>query len=362
MPAEDRPKEKRLKRIRSKVSRLGIDALLLTGRSDILYLSGFHTPGAALLVPNKGKPLYFVDRMNLSLAQKALRGMRLQVRPQDGTFAGAISEFVLSEKVKKIGYDPQTITVSAYSALLKSMPKVKFLSDIKKFPAGSIVATLRKIKGSGEIRTLKAAAKATVGIWKEAKKSIKPGMDERRIAGIIDICVRESGYENSFPTIAASGENTAYPHAVPMGRCLKRGEHLLVDFGIKHQGYCSDLTRIWADGRIGRKIELLEKHVRFAQDKAIKKLKPGVSIGELAGDIDRYFKNNNLGEYVCHGLGHGIGLDVHEAPFLRESSRDRLKQGMVVTIEPGLYVPRVGGVRIEDMALITRSGCEVLTK
>ena len=349
MPVEEAPKEKRIKRIRSRVSRLGIDALLVTSQSDIIYLFGFYTHGAVLLVPKGEKPVYFVDQMNGTLAEKALKGRKLQVVMQGETFTGAISKFASARRIKRIGYDPDTLTVSAYYGLLRSMPKVKFFPEIKKIPVGSIIRDLRKAKESNEIRILRKAAKATVRIWEEIKKSIKPGMNERQIASLVDVRVRESGYENSFPTIAASGKNTAYPHAVPMGRNLKKGEHLLLDFGIRHKGYCSDLTRIWADGRIGRKIELLQKHVCLVQDKVIRKLKSGVGIGALTKEAHLYFKNNNLGDYICHGLGHGIGLDVHEVPFLGESSTGRLKEGMVVTIEP-------------DMVLITKNGCEVLTR
>ena len=147
-----------------------------------------------------------------------------------------------------------------------------------------------------------------------------------------------------------------------MGRHLKKDDHLLVDFGIRVNGYCSDLTRIWAGGRIMRKIAQLRKHVRKARDQAIKKIKPGLSVGKLAKEANKYFKNNNVNKYIYHGLGHGVGLDIHEPPFLRDDSREKLKQGMVVTVEPGLYIPGIGGIREEDMVLVTKGGCEVLTR
>ena len=228
--------------------------------------------------------------------------------------------------------------------------------------ASDIVRDMRKTKKAGEIKTIRKAAKETVRIWREVKRHLKTGMSEREIASMIDVAIHRKGYSNSFPTIAAIGENTAYPHALAMGRRLKRGDHLLVDFGISLGGYCSDLTRIWAGGRIVRKIEELKKHVLKAHDRAIKRISPGVSTGSLVKEANRYFKDNNLGAYIYHGLGHGIGLDVHEAPSLRENSAEKLKEGMVVTIEPGLYIPGLGGIRIEDMVLVTKNGYEVLTR
>jgi Xaa-Pro aminopeptidase len=361
MPTKESPKKNAIKKVRSKVSRIGIDAMLVTGRSDVIYLADLYAPGM-LLVTKTGTSAYFVDPMNRTLAEEALKGLGLEIVTVKGSIAETIAFFIRGRKIRKIGYAAENLSVSDYSSLSRRMPKVKFLLEVQKFPLGSILGDLRKIKGAEEAGIIRKAAKATTRVWRQVKKEIKPGMSELQIATLIDVRVRTLGYGNSFPTIAATGKNTAYPHAVPMGRRLKKGEHLLVDFGIRYKGYCSDLTRVWADGRIGRKIGLLRKHVRVVQDKVIKKLKPGVSIGALVKEVNTYFKKNNFGGYICHGLGHGVGLDIHEAPFLQEASKERLKEGMVLTIEPGLYIPKVGGVRVEDMALITRNGCEVLTQ
>lgn len=361
MPVRGTPKEKAIKGIKAKISRIGIDALLVTGQNDIIYLTGFYAPGV-ILITRSGPPTYFVDPMNKTLAEKALKGQKLQISAVKGSIDGSVASFLKDRKLKRIGYDSRVLSVADYLRLTSRLPKARFLSEVKKCPVDSIIQDLREIKKAEEINILRRAARATSSIWRQVKKDIRPGMSERSIASMIDVRVRGLGYENSFPTIVAAGENSAYPHAIPMGRRLKKGEHLLVDFGIRHQGYCSDLTRIWADGRIGRKIRLLKKHVRIVQDKVIEKLKSGVSAGALAREANLYFKNNNLGDYVCHGLGHGVGLDIHEAPFLKETSRERLKEGMVVTIEPGLYMPGVGGIRLEDMVLITKNGYEVLTR
>ncbi|MFQ5952727.1 MAG: M24 family metallopeptidase [Candidatus Omnitrophota bacterium] len=345
-----------VKKVKSRISRENLDALLVIEKCDIVYLAGFYTPSVAMLVTRKGPPVYFVDPMNRALVDKVLKGANLRIMTVSKSATRAVAEFIKDSRIKRLGYNGDVLSVSDHKKLTRLLPNVRMKS------APFVIREVRKIKTPDEVRVLRKAARDTVRIWREVKKRIKTGMTEREIAAMIDVKVRERGYENSFPTIAAIGENSAYPHAVPVGRRLKKDEHLLVDFGIKLNGYCSDLTRIWAGGRIMRKIGQLRKHVHTAHDRAIQRIKPGVNIGALVREANIYFKNNNLGEYVCHGLGHGIGLDVHEAPFLRDGSREKLKEGMVITIEPGLYIPGLGGIREEDMVLVTKKGCEVLTR
>jgi len=355
MPARIAEKTALLMRAKRKISRSGLDALLVNDETDIFYLTGYACSGAMLLIPKKGRAVYFVDSMNESLARKMLKGLDLQgIIP--GPVPVELKTFVREKKVKKLGFNEKKLSVYEFDRLVSASRGLKWR------PSSAVLRDMRRKKESREIKTLKKAAKETIKIWRQVRKNIKTGMSEREIAAMIDVCVRSRGYENSFPTIAAAGKNTAYPHAIPGIKRLERGEHLLVDFGIRFQGYCSDLTRTWDNGRIDRQIRHLRKCVRKAHDLAIKKLKPGIMIGSLVKEVNLYIKNNNLGGYIRHGLGHGIGLDIHEGPFLREASRERLQEGMIVTVEPGLYNPGVGGVREEDMVLITKKGCEVLTR
>ncbi|MGD2278641.1 MAG: Xaa-Pro peptidase family protein [Candidatus Omnitrophota bacterium] len=344
-----------LKRIKARISRIGMDALLVSDKSDIIYLTNFYSQGVMVLV-GRGKPLYVIDPMNKALAEKMLKGKKLEVVEAKGSIIDTVADLVRDKRIRKLGYNSESLASSAYEKLIRLKPKVRLK------PASFVIREIREIKTPEEIRKLRKAAREAVRIWREVKRSVKAGLTEMEIAALIDVHIRRRGGENSFPTIAAIGSNSAYPHAVPMGRRLKNNEHLLVDFGIKLNGYCSDLTRIWAKGRINRKIQELQKHVRKVHDLTIKKIKPGTSIEALVNGSDRYFKNYSLSKYICHGLGHGLGLDVHEAPFLGSGSRERLKEGMVVTVEPGLYIPGVGGVRIEDMVVVTKKGCEVLTR
>ena len=186
-------------------------------------------------------------------------------------------------------------------------------------------------------------------------------MTEKEIGKLVDMCILDAGCTNSFPTIAAVGANTAHPHAVPTERRLKKNEHVLVDFGLRYKGYCSDLTRTWDNGRIDGQIRDFRKSVLKAQKAAIKMIKPGVMIGTLARESYNILNIVSKGEFILHGLGHGVGLEVHERPFLRMASTERLKKGMVITVEPGLYKEGLGGIREEDMVVVTEKGCEVLT-
>lgn len=355
-------REKALKQIKLKLPRAGIDALLVSDKSNITYLTGFYSTGSLVLITKKGMPAYFIDRMNRTLADKMLRGMDLRTVTAKSPIEKSLAGFIREIKAKRLGYDSEDISAASYERLSDLLPGIKLVAKVNRLPVCDIVRDMRKIKKTAEIKTIRKAAKDTVRIWNEVRKDLKTGMTEQEIASMINVAIHRKGYSNSFTPIVAIGENTAYPHALAMGRRLKKREHLLVDFGIRLGGYCSDLTRIWAGGRIVRKIEELKKHVLEAHDRAIKRIKPGVRISSLVKDSNTYFISNNLGAYILHGLGHGIGLDVHEAPFLRENSGQKLKEGMVITIEPGLYIPGLGGIRIEDMVLVTKNGYEVLTR
>jgi Xaa-Pro aminopeptidase len=346
-----------LSRARLGMKRLGLDALMISSEQGGLYLSGYHCAGALILLSRRMKPAYFVDPMNYSLALRTLTGQPLDLILIHGDKLPAVKERIKKLGVRKLGIEEDTIPVAAYDRIKAS------LQGIRISPGSSVLREARLIKTPGEIRLLRKAASETMKIWRSASRKIRPGMSERRIAGMINAAIHEKGYTNSFETIVAAGPNSAYPHAVPTDKVLKKGEHLILDFGIRLDGYCSDLTRVWGEGKIVRKIGLLQKHVRFVHDKVINMIRPGVTVGVLASEADRYFEKNRLSRYVCHGLGHGVGLEVHEAPSL--GSRDpgyKLKTGMLVTVEPGLYIPGVGGVRVEDMVLVTKNGCEVLTQ
>jgi Xaa-Pro aminopeptidase len=332
-----------------------LDAYLVTDLADMEYLTGFSCPGAKLLVPSGGgKGVFFVGRMNLSLARTMLSGREF-VEPVGDILFTDISARMRELGIRRVGIKRVGMSAAAYEKMRRCARKVSFL-DAPGIPDG-----LREIKSAMEIDRIRDVAGRTAALWRRIRRQVSPGMSEKDIALMVDIMVRENGCDNSFPTIAATGPNTAFPHAVPTGRRLEANELLLVDFGMRSGGYCSDLTRVYYKGRIDRKIRRLRDAVLCAQEAVISRIRPGVAIGTLVKTADEVFAKKDCSRYALHGPGHGIGLDVHEKPFLRADESSRLRAGMVFTVEPGLYIEGSGGVRVEDMVLVTPKGCEVLS-
>ncbi|MFH1846706.1 MAG: Xaa-Pro peptidase family protein [Candidatus Omnitrophota bacterium] len=351
-----------INQIRLRLRDIGIDAILVNSQYDIIYLTGFYSPGVVLVIPAYERPLYFIDKMNRALAISRLKHEFLDIITGSGIIIEIIAEQIRIKKIKNLGVGADSVSFLMYKNLCKSIPAVKIISERKGIYITSIIKDLRKIKTAEEIDVLRKAAKETIRIWRKVKRNIKTGMNEKEIEGMVDSYIREKGYKNSFSTISAIGKNSAYPHAIAGHTKIKNQEHLLVDFGIRYHGYCSDLTRTWDNGRIDRKIKVFKRFVREAHDFAINNIRPGVQIGLLVKKVNSIFQKAGLGDFVLHGLGHGVGLNIHEEPFLRQTSQERFKRGMVVTVEPGLYEEGLGGIREEDMVLVTSKGCEVLTR
>jgi len=350
-----------IKKIKLQLVRTRADALFVTSASDVRYIAGFYLTGMMILISRRGQPVCFADTMNRTLAESLAKRVKSGLKFVFGSPVRDAADCIKSSKLKRIGFSSADLSVSLLDSFTKILPGVRFLSVAKQFSLGSFVKNIREIKTPAEIRILRGIARETVSVWRKVKKQIRPGIKEKEIAIMIDSLIVGRGYENSFLTIVAAGKNTAYPHAIATSKCLKKDEHLLVDFGIKHKGYCSDLTRVYLNGRIDGQIRSLYKSVREAQNRAIKTAKPGVKISDLVKTSYSVFDETGLSGLVLHGLGHGIGLDVHEDPFLHTVCDKRLKKGMVMTFEPGLYKEGLGGIRWEDMILITSKGCEVLT-
>jgi len=342
-----------LKKIRRKVEQSGLDAFLVTGERDIFYLTGYFCEKAKLLIA-AGRAVYFIDSMNEALGRKMLKDLELG-EIIAGQVNAKLKDFIRTGRIRRIGINEKNLSVSEYKSL-SDKTSLKF----RHLP--SLIEDMRCVKQEYEIGLLRKAARETFRVWREVRKNIEKGMSEKDIADMINVLIRALGHENAFSPVVAIGENTAYPHAIPGSRRLKEGEHLLVDFGVRVEGYCSDLTRTYSVGRIDRKIREFRTLVHRAHDLAIETVKPGVKTGSLGERINRYFINNNVdGNLILHGLGHGVGLDIHERPFFREECSEPLRKGMVITIEPGLYKGGVGGIRKEDTVLVTAKGCEVLT-
>ena len=357
MPANTRGRKALYSRVKRKIYRKGLDALLVTDPGDLLYMTGFvPSPPSIMLITRKGPPVYIVDTMNGPLAYCRIRGLggseeAVICRDRFGRLGSILKE----RKIRSLGVDLGSLSAREYRAL-RGLAVELALKE-----ACSVMEAFRQVKQEREIKVIRKAARETVRVWQEFKRTIREGLTEKELAANLDAMVRRRGYTNSFPTIVAAGANTAYPHACPTDKRLHKDEHVLVDFGIRVDGYCSDLTRTWDNGRINRQIRSFRDMVLKAGEDALNYIRPGAGIKEPAQKVNEYFREMGVERYVRHGLGHGIGISVHEKPFLGERAKGRFKKNMVVTVEPGLYKEGLGGIREEQMVLVTGKGCEVLT-
>ncbi|MFO7569906.1 MAG: M24 family metallopeptidase, partial [Smithellaceae bacterium] len=221
---------------------------------------------------------------------------------------------------------------------------------------------LRSRKDAHEVSIMKKAAAIGSTAIASVRQSIFVGWTEREIAFALEVAAREAGADGlAFDTIVASGKNASLPHAKPSSRKIKKGDFLVIDFGVRYRGYCSDETCTFAFGELTDDQKNAYRLVKQAQDEAVAAIRDGVSAFEIDDSVRRVFGPQFI-RYFVHGTGHGVGLEVHEAPRLSPKSKDVLKTGMIVTVEPGLYFPGKWGIRIEDTVLVKEKGCEKITK
>jgi Xaa-Pro aminopeptidase len=264
----------------------------------------------------------------------------------------------LAKLVKKLKY-VRAVTVEASTSLddfgqLRKTVKARFKA------AANIIETLRSIKDGTEVAAIKAAASIAAKALERTLPHIRPGVTENELAGMLDFQVRKLGATSSFETIVAFGPNASRPHHQPTSRKLKNKDTVLIDFGAKYKGYCSDITRCFAIGRAGAFYKKVYDVVEQAQAAAIKMVKAGVKMVRVDAAAREVIRKTDLPVYG-HGTGHGFGLEIHEFPYLKPESKGRLKAGQIITIEPGIYIPGKVGVRTEDDILVTENGCEILT-
>ncbi len=342
----------RIKALRKKVLALPADAMMVTDLANLRYLSGFTGSTAMMLVTGRGQYV-FVDSRYALQAKKECGGVTVVpiTRTPDDLIKKAVAL-----KIGRLAFEPWGMSHESFLALRKKTGGIKLVK------AGRFVQELRRKKDEDEARLIgKAASLARDGLA-QVMGSAKPGMKESDFAFLLETRLRELGSGPApFPTIVASGPRGALPHGVASDRKMKKGDLVTVDYGGIYNGYQSDQTVTFCLGKPNARQREVYNVVREAHDAAIEKLAPGVK----ASDVDKTARDiiaaAGFGQYFGHGLGHGVGLETHEGPTLNPRTRDVLEEGNVVTVEPGVYIPGWGGVRIEDMALITGNGYRLLT-
>jgi len=344
----------RVKRLRAQLSLADHEAFMVTSSVNRRYLSGFTGTHGVLLLTQERAALVTDFRYQEQAPQQAV-GFELVLQGPDLT--KTLADVLYSWKISRLLYEDKHVTVAEHAEWAEKW------RDIALAPAGSVIERLRQVKDADELAIMQEAADVADKAFAHALTVIKPGISEIEIAAELEMFMRKAGAAGpSFDTIVASGERSALPHGVASGRKIGRGEFVTLDFGASWKGYCSDLTRTIIVGTPSDKHREIYAIVKEAQSYALSRLKPGMTGREadaLTRDIiARYGYGDNFG----HGTGHGLGMDIHESPRLSKTSDTVLQAGMVVTVEPGIYVPGFGGVRIEDDVVLTDNGIQILTR
>lgn len=344
----------KIKKLISLLAQHRLDAFLVTKDINIRYLTDFPASESWLLVCAK-RVFYIADFRYILEAKKGLGGGIAVTDYQKSIFDTAI-QTALSQKVARLGFDERHISLFSAGRLKKSAA-----GKVQLKAANSLVESLREIKTPEEISKIRQALRLNLKAYDFLRKVVRPGLSEKEVFRRLESFVKAHGAGFSFPPIIASGPNSCFPHAKVTDRKIKNNESVLIDMGMDIGGYKSDLTRNFFLGKIPHLLENIYAQVDTAQKKAIRKIRPGVPAGEIDRQARGFLAENRLGKFFGHSLGHGVGLEVHEGPTISSGSQAVLKEGMVFTVEPAVYLPNKFGVRIEDMVLVTRSGCEVLS-
>jgi len=353
-----------LERLKSLLRRRNLDALLVTQPDNRRYLSGYtagdltiNESSGALLIPRRGRPLLFTDFRYQLQAEREAAGFRVVIY-QRGLLTRLKS--VLAELgIRRFGFESHYFLYSTATKLQKMATE----SGSEAVPEPGLVEGLRIRKGPDELAKIRAAVRLNEDVFLEVYHQLRPGMTERQVALRIESRMREMGAEHpSFETIVAGGPNGALPHAVPGDRPLREGEPIVIDMGLVLDGYCSDMTRTVVLGEMDRITRERFRLVRRAQLAGIAAVRAGVTGREVDRAAREVIRAAGLGQTFGHSLGHGVGLAVHEAPALSVRYKRKLQAGMVVTVEPGIYLPEWGGIRLENMVAVTETGCELLNR
>lgn len=344
--------EKRINKLRDKLKEKKIEAFLVTKKENVRYLSGFTGTAGKLLI-TQNDSIFITDFRYLDQAEEQTDGCVIE--EISSNFIEGFSELLKRKKIRNLSFESQDVNFKMYQELKEKLE----LDSLN--PVESVVENLRMIKDSAEVEQIKKAVEIADQGFEFLLKFIEPGKTEKEVALELEFFMKRNGGEaNAFDFIVASGKRGALPHGVASSKKIEKGDLVTIDFGTVYQGYHSDITRTVAVGNPSPKLKDIYQLVLKAQKKVISEIKAGMSCVEadkIARDMiaEAGYKDN-----FGHGLGHGVGLEIHEGPRVSYTSEDKLKSGMVVTDEPGIYISGLGGVRIEDDLLITEDGCEVL--
>ena len=335
----------------------GVDGLLVTRLPDVRYLSGFTGSNGALVLA-KGRAVLFTDGRYTAQARAEAVGTRVVIAAKNAVVAAC--EWMDSAKVRRCGFDSAHTTVAGLEAMRKAVSGR--LRRGMFVPVGSLMGRLREVKDADEIAKVRAAAALGCELFEGLLTYLEPGQTEIEVAATLEYAARLGGAEGmSFETIVASGPRSALPHGRATRAKLPKRGFVTLDFGVILDGYLSDMTRTVHMGKAMPGERDVYDFVLEAQEAAVAAVTPGVTAGEVDEAARSVLRKVKLDKYFSHSTGHGVGLEIHEGPRLAAKQKQVLEQGMVITIEPGVYMPGRFGLRIEDMVLVTATGGEILT-
>ena len=347
-------REQRVERLERLVAERKLDALVVTGLVGVRYLTGF-TGTSGLCVVGTGIRTFFTDFRYAEQAKTQIEDFHILQGERD--LLGSAARHLLEHGAERVGFEDHLLAVRAYDRLQKELGE-----SVELERAGGLVESLRAIKGEAELEAIGAAAAIADEMYTRLAEQGVSGRTEREIALDLEEQMRRRGAEGpSFPTIVASGAQSALPHAVPRDEPVRPGTLMIVDMGSRHGGYCSDCTRTFAVGKPSDEARDVHDLVLRAQSAALEGVRAGADCAAVDGIARDILTEAGYGQEFGHGLGHGVGLEVHEEPRLARTAEGQLAVGNVVTVEPGVYLTGRLGVRIEDLVVVSDATPKVLT-
>lgn len=342
----------RIKKIRESMRKIGADAALITSNTNVRYYSGFSGASSQLLI-TQDKTLFFTDFRYTEQAE-AETGFTVIETNKDGRIK-TLFEYIKNNNVTKLGIDLGEVTYPAFKSYLG------YIEEENMIDLSPAISAQRAVKDESEIALIAKGAKHNDELFNHLCGLLKPGMSELDIKAEIVYFMNRHGAETAFDPIVASGSNSSLPHATPTARKIQSGDFVTMDYGCKFNGYCSDFTRTVAISHVDKDMEKVYDIVNRAAGQAFEALKAGAFTKDVDTAARDYIAAAGYGEAFGHGLGHGVGIMIHETPTLNSVSQEVLEPGMIVTIEPGIYIKGRYGVRIEDICVVKDGGFENLS-
>ena len=336
---------------------LGVQASLITNSPDVRYLTGFSGSNAAVVLTSRATTL-FTDGRYTTQAKQETRGVRIVIAKKSALVEACAA--TATPSIKACGFDADRTTVSQLDAMRRAIPASRRRTFFVKTPP--LVARLRETKDPDEQAKIRRAAQLGCRLFENLLPHIQPGMRETEVAAHLEHSARTSGASAmSFSTIVAAGPRSALPHGEASTARIPAHGFVVLDFGVILDGYCSDMTRTVHVGRVQKNEQAAYEAVLEAQESAVAAVRAGVSCGDVDEAARSVLRRRKLARYFTHSTGHGVGIEIHEGPRIAAQQKQRLELGMIITIEPGIYIGGKFGIRIEDMVRVTEKGSEILT-